>query len=96
MKIKSYLHHILPPFSILVVVVSIIQICIRLLHVNAALAARLPDLTVCAAHVDQAEDGESDRNRYQGVVSYGFEVQAGFFVDGFMFFVGIKCLGIYQ
>ena len=74
MKIKSYLHHILPPFSILVVVVSVVQVGVGLLQVNAAGAASLPDLTVCAAHVDQAKDGESDRNRDQGVVSDGSEI----------------------
>ena len=72
MKIKSYLHHILPPFSILVVVVSVVQVGVGLLQVNAAgaaglsdLAASLPDLTVCAAHVDEPKDGEGNRNRDQ-------------------------------
>ena len=66
MKIKSYLHHILPPFSILVVVVSVVQVGVGLLQVNAAGAASLPDLTVCAAHVDEPKDGEGNRNRDQG------------------------------
>ena len=92
MEIKSYLHHILPPFSILVVVVSVIQIGVGLLHVDAAGAASLPDLTVCAAHVDETEDGEGDRNQDQGVVSDGFQVQARFFLDGSMFLVGMKHL----
>ena len=95
MKIKSYLHHILPPFSILVVVVSVVQVGVGLLQVNAAGAASLPDLTVCAAHVYEPEDGEGDRNRDQDVVSDGFEVQAGFFVGGSRFFVCIKYLEIY-
>ena len=90
-KSKSYLHHILPPFSILVVVVSVIEISIGLLHVDAAWAraASLPDLTVCAAHVDQAEYGEGDRDQDQDVVGNGTEVQAGFLVD-------IKRLEIYR
>ena len=69
MKIKSYLHHILPPFSILVVVVSVVQVGVGLLHVDAAraaslsdLAASIPDLAVCAAHVDEAKDGEGNWN----------------------------------
>ena len=95
MKIKSYLHHILPPFSILVVVVSVIQIGVGLLHVDAAGAASLPDLTVCAAHVDEPKDGEGDWNRDQDVVYDGSEVQAGFFVGGSRFFVCIKYLEIY-
>ena len=98
MEIKSYLHHILPPFSILVVVVSVVQVDICLLHVDAAWAASLLDLranpldlaicAVVAAHVDQAEDGEGDRNRDQDVVYDGSDVQAGFLVD-------IKRLEIY-
>ena len=38
---KSYLHHILPPLSVSVIVGSIIFVL--LLHVDAALAAFLPD-----------------------------------------------------
>ena len=75
MEIKSYLHHILPPFSILVVVVSVVQVDICLLQVDAAraaslsdLAASLPDLAVGTAHVDQPEDGEGDWDRDQDVV----------------------------
>ena len=92
MKSESYLHHILPLFSILVVVFPVVKVSICLLQVNAALAAGLPDLTVCAAHVDETKDGEGDRNQDQGVVSDGFQVQARFFLDGFMFFVGMKHL----
>ena len=78
----------------MVVVVSVIEISIGLLHVDAAWAraASLPDLTVCAAHVDETEDGEGDRNQDQGVVSDGFQVQARFFLDGSTFFVGMKHL----
>ena len=95
MKIKSYLHHILPPFSILVVVVSVVQVGVGLLQVDAAGAASLPDLTVCAAHVDEPKDGEGDRNRDQDVVYDGSEVQVGFFFGGSRFFVCIKYLEIY-
>ena len=95
MKIKSYLHHILPPFSILVVVVSVVQVGVGLLHVDAAGAASLPDLTVCAAHVDEPKDGEGNRNRDQDVVYDGSEVQAGFFFGGCRFFVCINYLEIY-
>ena len=89
MKSESYLHHILPLFSILVVVFPVVKVSIRLLQVDAA---GLLDLTVCAAHVDETEDGEGDRNQDQGVVSDGFQVQARFFLDGSMFFVGMKHL----
>ena len=95
MEIKSYLHHILPPFSILVVVVSVVQVDICLLQVDTAraaglsdLTAILPDLAVGAAHVDQPEDGEGDWNRYQDVVYDRSKVQAGFFVGGSRFFFG--------
>ena len=75
----------------MVVVVSVIEISIGLLHVDAAWAraASLPDLTVGAAHEDQAEYGEGDRDQDQDVVGNGTEVQAGFLVD-------IKRLEIYQ
>ena len=96
MEIKSYLHHILPPLSIRVVVVSVVKISISLLQVDAAwatslvdLAANPPDLAVCAvvaAHVDQAEDGEGDWNGDQDVVNNGSDVQAGFFLSGSRFF----------
>ena len=70
MEIKSYLHHILPSVSILVVVVSVVQVDIRLLQVDAARAASLSDLAaVGAAHVDQPEDGEGDWDRDQDVIS---------------------------
>ena len=61
-KSKSYLYHILPPLSVIVVVSSIVKILVFLLQVDAALAAFLPDVAVCAAHVTEAKDGESDRN----------------------------------
>ena len=80
MEIKRYLHHILPPLSIIVVVFSIIQIYVLLLQVDAALAAFLSDLAVFSAHVTKAKDGQSDWNQDQGVVANGFEVQARFFV----------------
>ena len=105
MEIKSYLHHILPPFSIRVIVVSVVKISIRLLQVDTAWATSLPDLTanppdlavdaVVAAHVDQAEDGEGDRNGDQDVVYDGSDVQAGFLVDGSRFFVCIKRFELY-
>ena len=63
------------------------------------LAANPPDLALCAvvaAHVDQAEDGEGDRNGDQDVVNDGSNVQAGFFLGGFRFFFCIKCLESYQ
>ena len=63
MEIKSYLHHILPPLSIIVVVGSIVKILVLLLQVDAAaLAAFLSDLAVCSTHVDHPKDGEHDRN----------------------------------
>ena len=63
MAIRSYLHHILPPLSISIVVGSIIQILVLLLQVDdAALAAFLPDLAVCSNHETEPKDGESDRN----------------------------------
>ena len=62
MEFKSYLHHILPPLSIVIVVGSIVQILVLLLQVDAALAASLSDLAVCSDHVDEAKDGESDWN----------------------------------
>ena len=100
-KSKSYLHHILPPFSIRVVVLSVIKISIRLLQVNAAGAASLPDLAVdavVAAHVDQAEDGEGDRNGDEDVVSDGSEVQARFLVgvSRFFFCINISIIGMDQ
>ena len=90
MEIKSYLHHILPPFSILVVVVSVVQVDICLLQVDAAArAASLLDLAaVGAAHVDQPEDGEGDRDRDQDVESDRSKVEAGFFFGGSRFFFG--------
>ena len=69
---KSYLHDILPPLSIsIVVVVSIIRIYILLLEIDtAAVAAFLSNRghAVCPDHVDEANDGEQDRDRDQGVV----------------------------
>ena len=63
------------------------------------LTANPPDLAVCAvvaAHVDQAEDGEGDRNGDQDVVYDGSDVQAGFLVNSSRFFVCIKRLELYQ
>ena len=76
MEIKRYLHHILPPLSIIVVVVSIIQISVLLLQVDAALAAFPLDLTICPTHVDETKDGQSNWNRNHEVVADCFEVQA--------------------
>ena len=89
-KSKSYLHHILPPFSILVVVVSVVQVDICLLQVDAAArAASLSDLAaVGAAHVDETKDGEGDWNRDQDVVDDRSKVEAGFFFGGSRFFFG--------
>ena len=78
---KRYLHHIQPPLSFHVVVCSIIQIYVLLLDVDTAFAAVLPDLAVCATHVDDAKDGESDRNRDQEIVSECFEIQTRLFVS---------------
>ena len=75
-----YLHHIQPPLSFHVVVCSIIQIYVLLLDVDTAFAAVLPDLAVCAAHVDEAKDGEHDRNGDQDVVNNCFGVRARFLV----------------
>ena len=58
--LESYLHHILPPLSIVIVVGSIVQILVLLLQVDAALAASLSDLAVCPNHVDETKDGEHD------------------------------------
>ena len=60
--IKTHLHHILPPLSIVIVVSSIIQIFVLLLQVDAALAAFLSDLAVCSNHETEPKDGERDRN----------------------------------
>ena len=78
-RIKGYLHHILPPLSIIVVVSSIVKILVFLLQVDAALAAFLPDVAVCSAHVTEAKDGESDQNRNNEVVDDGPGL-AGFLV----------------
>ena len=79
-----------------------------LLQVDAAwatslvdLAANPPDLAVCAvvaAHVDQAEDGEGDRNGDEDVVSDGSEVQARFLVgvSRFFFCINISIIGMDQ
>ena len=89
MEIKSYLHHILPSVSILVVVVSVVQVDIRLLQVDAARAASLPDLAaVGAAHVDETKDCQGDWDRYQNVVDDRSKVEAGFFFCGSRFFFG--------
>ena len=61
-KSKSYLHHILPLLSVIEVVSPIVEILVLLLQVDATLAAFLPDLAVCSAHVTEAKDGESDRD----------------------------------
>ena len=70
---KSYLHHVLPPLSITVVVGSIIQIFVLFLQVDVALATCLSDLT----HEDDANDGESDRN--EDVESDWYGAQASLF-----------------
>ena len=71
MEFKSYLHHILPPLSIVIIVGSIIEISVFLLQVDAALAASLSDLAVCSNHVAETKDGEGDRNRNHEVVGDG-------------------------
>ena len=72
---------------------------------HAARATGLLDLAVCSAHVEQPEDGEGDRNRYQDVVYDGSRFLLGgsrfffggsrFFFGGSRFFVGIRCLEIH-
>ena len=80
-EIKSYLHHVLPPLSITVVVGSIIHIFVLFLQVDVALAACLSDLTISSTHEDDAKDGESDRDRNEEVESDWSGVQASLF-DG--------------
>ena len=79
----------------MVVVVSVVQVDIRLLQVDAAraaslsdLAASFPDLAVGTAHVDQPEDGEGDQDRDQDIESDRSKVEAGFFFGGSRFFFG--------
>ena len=94
MEIKSYLHHILPPLSIIVVIVSIIQIFFLLRQINeAALAAFLSDFVAafCLEHVDDAKDGKSNWDWDQGVEHNCFHLRARFFAG-----INFKCCEVYE